>query len=70
MRAHLVILKVHIFADDIIVAAEDEKKHDAIMPALLSRTRDGVRFNREKIQFKVNPFLQKIDMGHFLQKKD
>ena len=54
---------VHIIADDIIIAAEDEKEHDAIMLALLSRAREsGVRFNREKIQFKVNSVSYR---GHF-----
>ena len=58
---------VHIIADDIIIAAEDEKEHDAIMLALLSRAREsGVRFNREKIQFKVNSVSY---MGHFVTKE-
>ena len=36
---------VHIIADDIIIAAEYEKEHDAIMLALLSRARESdVRF--------------------------
>ena len=40
-----------MIADDIIVAAENEEEHDAIMLALLNRAREsGVRFNRKKIQ--------------------
>ena len=49
------ITGVHTIADDIIVAAEVEKEYDAIMLALLSGARESdVRFNREKIQFKVH----------------
>ena len=62
------IKEVHIIADDVIIAAEDEKEHDAIMLALLSRAREsGVRFNREKIQFKVNSV---SCMGHFVTKEE
>ena len=55
---------VHVIADDIIVAAENEEEHDAIMLALLNRAREsGVRFNRKKIQFKVTSVRY---MGHLV----
>ena len=42
---------VHVIADDIIVAAKNEKEHDAIMFLLLNRAKEkGVCFNRDKIQ--------------------
>ena len=41
---------VHVIADDIIVAAENEEEYDAIMLALLNKARESeVRFNRKKI---------------------
>ena len=44
---------VHVVADDIIVAAESEEEHDAIMLALLNRAREsGVRFNIRKYNLK------------------
>ena len=46
---------MYVIADDIIVAAKNEKEHDAIMLLLLKRAKEkGVCFNRDKIQFKVN----------------
>ena len=55
---------VYVIADDIIVAAKNEKEHDAIMLALLKRAKEkGVCFNRDKIQFKVNSVRY---MGHLV----
>ena len=46
---------VHIVADDIIIAACDELQHDARMMQVMQRAREkNVRFNRNKIQYKVN----------------
>ena len=48
------ILGVHIIADDIIIAAPTEQQHDVIFKTVLDRARQkGVRFNKDKIQFKV-----------------
>ena len=44
---------VHIIADDIIIAAKNE--HDSTLLRVLQRARDkGVKFNADKIQFKVS----------------
>ena len=46
---------VHVIADDLIIAAATEQEHDAILRKVLDRARDkGVRFNYDKIQFKVS----------------
>ena len=46
---------VHIIADDLIIAAPNEKEHDRILRSVLQRARDrGVKFNKDKIQFKVS----------------
>ena len=46
---------VYVIADGITVAARNEKEHDAIMLSLLNRAKEnGVCFNMDKIQFKVN----------------
>ena len=45
---------VHVIADDLIIAAATETEHDATLIKVLDRARQkGVRFNKEKIQFKV-----------------
>lgn len=45
---------VHVIADDIIVAAATEEDHDHAWRKLMQRAREkNVRFNRDKIQFKV-----------------
>ena len=42
---------VYVIADDIIVAAKNKKKHDAIMLSLLKRAKQkSVCFNRDNIQ--------------------
>ena len=46
---------VHVIADDLIIAAATEQEHDAILLKVLDRAREkGVRFNYDKIQFKVS----------------
>ena len=55
---------VYVIADDITVAAKNEKEHDAIMFSLLKRAKEkGVCFNRDKMQFKVNSVRH---MGHLV----
>ena len=45
---------VHIIADDMILAAADDDEHDTIVHKVMKRARDkNVRFNKEKLQFKV-----------------
>ena len=45
---------VHIIADDLIIAAASEAEHDRILQSVLQRAREtGVKFNKNKIQFKV-----------------
>ena len=46
---------VHIVADDMIVAAANEKEHDAILERIMQRAQEkNVRFNKSKVQFKVS----------------
>ena len=46
---------VYVIADDMIVAAKNEKEHDTIMLSLPNRAKEKVIcFNRDMIQFKVN----------------
>ena len=46
---------VHIIADALIIAARDEKEHDRILRLVLQQAHDrGVKFNKDKIQFKVS----------------
>ena len=48
------ISRVHVIADDLIIAVATEQEHDAILRKVLDRAKDkGVRFNY-KIQFKVS----------------
>ena len=55
---------MYVIADDIIVAAKNEKEQDAIMLSLLKRAKKkGVCFNRDKVQFKVNSVRY---MGHLV----
>ena len=54
----------YIIADDIIIAGDDEKDHDAIMRAVFNRAREkNVKFNSSKVQLKVNEVLY---MGHIV----
>ena len=54
----------YIIADDIIIAGDDEKDHDAIMRAVFKRAREkNVKFNSSKVQLKVNEVLY---MGHIV----
>ena len=49
------IQRVHVIADDLIIAATDDQEHDIIMDRVLQRARDkGVKFNSDKIQFKIS----------------
>ena len=46
---------VHVIADDLIIAARDEQEHDRILRTVLQKAREkGVKFNKNKIQFKVS----------------
>ena len=46
---------VHVIADDLIIAAADDQEHDSILHRVLTRARDkGVKFNSDKIQFKIS----------------
>lgn len=46
---------VHIVADDMIIAAATEQEHDAIVANIMERAEQhNVKFNPDKIQFKVN----------------
>lgn len=41
--------------DDIIIAGRNEEEHDAVLRKVLSRARErNIKFNRSKIQFRVN----------------
>jgi hypothetical protein len=45
---------VYMIADDMIIAAKDEKSHDEILYKVLKRAEQkNVKFNKDKIQFKV-----------------
>jgi hypothetical protein len=45
---------VHIIADDMLLAADNDSDHDQIMRKVLERARSqGVRFNFNKLQFKL-----------------
>ena len=66
---------VYVIADDIIVAAKNEKELDAIMLSFLKRAKEkGVCFNRDKIpvQFKVNsvPYMGHLVTEHGLKPDD
>ena len=44
----------HVIADDLIIAGNDEAVHDKVVCALIKRaTANNVKFNPDKIQFKV-----------------
>ena len=48
------IQDVHVIADDIIIAAKDEKEHDKTFSKVLERARSqGIKSKKEKIQYKV-----------------
>ncbi|KAL0202595.1 hypothetical protein M9458_000613, partial [Cirrhinus mrigala] len=55
---------VHIIADDMIIAASSEQEHDEILVKVMERAKAAkVRFNGEKIQFKVKTVKY---MGHII----
>ena len=48
------IQDVHVIADDIIIAANNEEEHDKTFVKVLERARSqGIKFKKEKIQYKV-----------------
>ncbi|KAK7879228.1 hypothetical protein WMY93_033987 [Mugilogobius chulae] len=56
------IAGVHIIADDMIIAASTEKEHDEILDKVMTRAKEAnVKFNKEKLQYKVNSVKY---MGH------
>ena len=45
----------HIIADDLIIAAKDDKEHDRILHEVMQRAREkNIRFNQKKLQFKTS----------------
>ena len=53
---------VHVIADDIIIAANDEREHDSILLKVLQRAREcNIKFNLQKLQFKQKEVAY---MGH------
>lgn len=55
---------VHIIADDMIIAASSEQEHDDILRKVMERAKTAnVKFNSEKIQFKVDTVKY---MGHII----
>ncbi|RXN06058.1 Transposon Ty3-I Gag-Pol [Labeo rohita] len=55
---------VHIIADDMIIAASSEQEHDEILDKVMERAKAAkMRFNGEKIQFKVKTVKY---MGHII----
>ena len=58
---------VHVIADDLIVAGENEKEHDVALAQVLHRARErNVRFSPQKLQYKVP---QVRYMGHILSQQ-
>lgn len=46
---------VHMITDDMIIAGADEAEHDEILQKVMNRAKEkNIKFNRDKIQFKVN----------------
>ncbi|XP_061128337.1 uncharacterized protein K02A2.6-like [Syngnathus typhle] len=55
---------VYVIADDMIKAASSEQEHDEILQKVMERAKSAnVKFNKEKIQFKVNTVKY---MGHII----
>nr|XP_054591203.1 uncharacterized protein K02A2.6-like [Nothobranchius furzeri] len=55
---------VFIIADDMIIAAETESEHDNILQKVMERAKEvNVRFNKDKVQFKVDTVKY---MGHII----
>ena len=58
---------VHIIADDMIIAAASEEEHDAILQKVMDTAQTAnIKFNKEKIQYKVNSVRY---MGHVVTSK-
>ena len=59
---------VHVIADDLIISAKDEAEQDAIISRVLERARQhNVKFNANKIQYKVNTVTY---IGHIVSADD
>ncbi|KAL7876961.1 hypothetical protein SRHO_G00036040 [Serrasalmus rhombeus] len=55
---------VHVIADDMIIAASSEQEHDVILHKVMERAKiANVKFNKDKIQFKVDTVKY---MGHVI----
>ena len=55
---------VYIIADDMIIAASSEQEHDVILQKVMERAKTAnVKFNKDKIQFKVDTVTY---MGHII----
>ncbi|KAL7868423.1 hypothetical protein SRHO_G00098070 [Serrasalmus rhombeus] len=55
---------VHVIADDMIIAASSEQEHDVILHKVMERAKiANVKFNKDKIQFKVDTVTY---MGHVI----
>ena len=49
------IPNVHVIADDVIIAGNNDSDHDATMLKVMNRAREcNVKFNKSKIQYKIN----------------
>lgn len=45
---------VHVYFDEILIAAENEIEHDKIMEQVINRARYvNIKFNKNKLQYKV-----------------
>lgn len=55
---------VHVIADDMIIAAVDEKEHTEILHKVMVRAKElNIKFNADKIQYKVTKVSY---MGHIV----
>ncbi|XP_013408762.1 uncharacterized protein K02A2.6-like [Lingula anatina] len=58
---------VHVIADDMIIAGSSEAEHDSIVHKVMQRAREqNVKFNKDKIQFKVKSVNY---MGHIVSEE-
>ena len=55
LRNILMISQEHYQFDDVIIGGKNEQEHDLILRKVLTRARErNIKFNRDKIQFRVN----------------
>ena len=55
---------VYVIADDMIIAVSSEKEHDAILQKVMESAKTAnIKFNKDKIQFKVDTVKY---MGHII----